>query len=212
MSTARLVRWSGRLVVLGGISIAAYMLLHPWAERVGDVATTPRWLASHGFHLLAALFLLFGLPALYLCQRSKTGVAGAVGFALAFLGTALFSGTGMTSTFLWSAVAAEAPTFVAEDGGMFNHILAVGPIVATRVLFVVGFVWFGVVSLRAGVLPKGASLLVVVGTVLLNAPTRPVGPVPWVVSVAGGVLMGLGLILWGRDLARGIGELAAPSG
>lgn len=212
MSTPKLVRWSGHLVVLGGVALAAYMLLHPWAARVGEVATTPRWIASHGFHLLSALLLLPGLFGLYACQRLDTGGAGAAGFALALLGTALFAGTGMTSTFLWSAVASEAPAFVAQDGGMFNHVLAVGPMVATRVVFVVGFVWFGVVSWRAGILPRGASVLVVVGTVMLNLPTEPVGPVPWGFSVAGGVVMGLGLVLWGRALGSGAVSLASEAG
>src|SRR5690606_19153632 len=150
MSERRLVRWSGVSVALGGLLIAAYMLVHPWAERTGAVATTTQWVVSHGLHFVGALLLLFGLTGLYLRQRERAGWAGLVGFLLAFLGTALFVGTGLSSAFLWPAIAFEAPTFVATDGGMFTHPLALGPIVAARAFLALGLAWLGAVSLRAG--------------------------------------------------------------
>jgi hypothetical protein len=205
MSERSLVRWSGACVALGGLSIAAYMLIHPWAERAGPVATTPQWVVSHGFHFVGALFLLLGLTGLYLRQRERTGVSGLVGFLLAFVGTALFVGTGLSSAFLWPAIAFEAPTFVASGGGMFTHPLALGPILAARIFLVLGFVWLGVVSFRAGVLPRWGSILVILGVVATNLPTEPVGPVPWVVSVLGGVVFCLGLVGWGWFLnGRGL--------
>lgn len=203
MSERKLIRWSGAAVALGGLAIAAYMLIHPWAERTGAVATTPQWFASHAFHFVGALLLLVGLPGLYLRERERTGLAGLVGFLLAFLGTALFVGTGMSSTFLWPAIAFEAPTFVASGGAMFTHPLALGPILAARVFLVLGFVWLGVVSFRAGVLPRWGSLLVVVGVVATNLPTEPVGPVPWMIAVLGGVILSLGFVAWGWALWTG---------
>jgi len=131
MSERNLVRWSGVSLALGGVAIAAYMLVHPWAERVGDVATTPSWVFSHTLHFAGALLILLGLPGLYARHRARTGVPGFLGFLLAFFGTALFVGTGMSSAFLWPAIAAEAPTFVASGGGMFTHPLALGPIMAS---------------------------------------------------------------------------------
>ncbi|MGD2070613.1 MAG: hypothetical protein PVI57_18210, partial [Gemmatimonadota bacterium] len=200
MSERKLLRWSGLLVALAGLSMAAYMLLHPWAERTGAVATTPRWLMSHSFHFIGALLLLLGLVGVYVRQKDEMGASGLVGFLLAWLGTALFVGTGMTSAFLWPAVAAEAPTFVAADGGMFTHPLALGPILAARIFLVLGFVWFAVASFRAGVLPRLGSVLVVLGVVGMNLPTEPVGPVPWAVSVVGGVVFCAGLLSWGHAL------------
>src|SRR5690606_5960072 len=139
----------------------------------------------------------FGLTGLYLRQRERAGWAGLVGFLLAFLGTALFVGTGLSSAFLWPAIAFEAPTFVATDGGMFTHPLALGPIVAARALLVLGFVWLGAVSFRAGVLPRWASTPVMLGVVAIYLPPEPAGPVPWAVAVLGGVVFGVGLVGWG---------------
>ena len=203
MTERQLVRWSGLLVAMGGLAIAAYMLIHPWAQRTGAIATSPQWVLSHGFHFLGALFLQLGLIGVYLRQKDATGRSGLIGFVLAFLGTALFVGTGMTSTFLWPAVAAEAPTFVAPDGGMFNHPLALGPILAARIFLVLGFAWLAIVSFRAGILPRIGSVIVLIGVVATNLPTEPVGPVPWSVSVIGGVVFCLGLLSWGHALWTG---------
>ena len=200
MSERNLVRWSGVSLALGGVAIAAYMLVHPWAERVGDVATTPSWVFSHTLHFAGALLILLGLPGLYARHRARTGVPGFLGFLLAFFGTALFVGTGMSSAFLWPAIAAEAPTFVASGGGMFTHPLALGPIMAARIFLVIGFVWFGIVAFRAGILSRWGSLLVVLGVIATNLPTEPVGPVPWAVSVLGGVVFCIGLLSWGWGL------------
>ena len=65
---------------------------------------------------------------------------------------------------------------------------------------VLGCVWGGLVSFPAGVLPRGGSLFVMIGAVAMNLPTELVGPVPWVVSVAGGVVLSLGLLSWGAAL------------
>ena len=200
MSGNKLIKWSGCLTALGGICMAAYMLVHPWAQRTGDIATTAQWFVSHSFHLVGAFLLMLGLFGLYLRQQEETGKPGLFSFLVAYLGTALFVGTGVTSAFLWPAVADQAPSFVADGGGMFTHWMALGPILAARIFLVLGYVWFGFVSFRAGVLPRGGSLLVMVGVVAMNLPTQPVGPVPWVVSVIGGVVFCLGLVSWGRAL------------
>ncbi len=200
MSERKLIRASGVLLALGGLAVAGYMFLHPWAERVGDVATTPRWITAHLLHLMGALLLMPGVMGVWARDRERTGVPGLVGFGLALLGTALFVGTGMTSAFLWPAVAAEAPTFVASGGAMFTHPLALGPILAARVFLVIGFVWMAVVAFRADLLPRGGSVLVALGVVATNLPTEPVGPVPWAASVLGGALFCAGLVAWGGAL------------
>ena len=200
MSDVNLIRWSGVTAVIGGFAMAAYMLIHPWAQRTGDIATTLQWFVSHAFHLVGALLLVLGLVGLYARQRKQTGKPGLFSFLLAYLGTALFVATGVTSSFLWPAIAAEAPAFVADGGGMFSHPMALGPILAARVFLVLGYVWFGFVSFRAGVLPRGASLLVMVGVVGMNLPTPPVGPVPWLATVIGALVFCFGMVSWGWAL------------
>jgi len=192
------------MVALGGISMAAYMLIHPWDQRAGNVATTVQWFVSHGFHFVGAVLMVLGLFGLYLRQREATGKAGLLSFVVAYLGTVLFVGTGVTSTFLWPAIADVAPSFVAADGGMLNDPLVLIPIYGARVFLVLGYVWFGFVSFRAGVLPRGGSLLVMVGVVGMNVPPQ----LPWAVSVVGALVFCAGLLSWAWALWHEVPDAA----
>jgi hypothetical protein len=184
-------------MVCGGLAIAGYMIVHPWANRTGDIATTSQWMVAHSLHLLGAMCLLPGLVGVFVLQKDAAGRSGLTAFLVSLVATALFVGTGLITAFLWPAVAAEAPAFVAADGGMFQNPFAIGPLVATRVLLVVGFVWLGAVSYRAAILPRAGSAAVLAGVVAMNLPTQPVGPAPWAASVIGAVVFGLGLVGWG---------------
>ena len=110
MSGTKLIKWSGCMAALGGISMAAYMLIHPWDQRTGHIATTVPWFVSHAFHLVGAALLVLGLIGLYVRQRDETGIPGLLSFLLAYVGTALFVGTGFTSAFLWPDIAREVST------------------------------------------------------------------------------------------------------
>ena len=200
MSGTKLIRWSGCMAALGGIFMAASMLIHPWAQRTGDIATTLQWFVSHASHLVGAVLMVLGLFGLYLRQREATGKPGLFSFLVAYLGTVLFVATGVTSTFWWPAIAQDAPSFVVDGGPLFKNWLTKGSMLAARVFLVLGYGWFGFVSFRAGILPRVGSLLVIVGAVAMNLPTPPVGPVPWVVTVIGAVVFCLGLLSWGRAL------------
>ena len=136
MSGTKLIRWSGCMAALGGIFMAAYMLIHPWAQRTGDIATTPQWFVSHAFHLVGAVLMVLGLFGLYLRQREATGKPGLFSFLVAYLGTVLFVATGFTSTFWWPAIAQDAPSFVVDGGPMFKNWLTKGSMLAARVFLV----------------------------------------------------------------------------
>ena len=134
-----LIRWSGLALVLAGVSLAAFMLIHPFGAVAGaDVAARFTWIPSHTFHFLGALFALFGLVGLHLRQLQVTGKLGSIGFVIAFIGTAMFVGTGMITAFLWPVIATSAPDFVSAEGPMFKARLAISTTTATYLFLVVG--------------------------------------------------------------------------
>lgn len=205
--------------MLGGICIAVYMLLHPFGGVAGaDVARTDAWLIAHTFHLVGAILTLFGLLGVYVYQVRESGRLGVIGFVLASIGTAMFVGTGLITAYLWTAIARHAPSFVAADGPMFTDPLAIGVLSGTYLFLVVGYVTFGIATLRSGLFPRWASLLVIVGIVLFNAPVQPVGPLPWATRVLGAQVLGagfvgLGFTLWsGRRAAGQRGALLGATG
>ena len=82
---------------------------------------------------------------------------------MAFLGTVLLVGALWFELFITPALAAEAPELVEEELVLPGFIL--------MLLFgAVGWVLFGVATLRAGVYPRLAGLLLIVGGVIAFFP------------------------------------------
>jgi hypothetical protein len=197
-----LLRLSAVACVIGGVFLAAFVLIHPWDQLMGAaIAQTPRWRLAHTFHFIGAAFALMGLSALYVQQRSAMGWFGFSGFVLSFLGNAMFVGTGMITAFIWPMLAVDAPTCVDIGGPIFSSPISILAFKFTAIFLIVGYFVFGVATLRAGVFPRSATLVLAVGAILGMLPPHPVGPSPWWVLVLGGVLYGgalvwLGVFLW----------------
>lgn len=192
MAVAQLIRWSGLAGILGGISIALFVLVHPWDQFVGaEVARTSAWRIAHSLHFVGATLTLLFLIGLYARQMRDVGQMGFIGFVLAFIGTAMFVGTGMLTAFIWPMVAVHAPEALGADGAMFLPP-AVQALALTAIVVTVGYVVFGVATLRAGVLPRWGTVVWAVGAVLGMGPPHPLGWLPWAGLVLGGVLFGLG--------------------
>src|SRR5215471_13245221 len=101
MAPLTLVRLSGASLVLGGLCLALFMLVHPYGEIAGaHAAHSLRWVPAHSLHFLGALLTVLGLPAVYARQMRQTGVLGLIGTALAIAGTAMYVGTGMITAFV----------------------------------------------------------------------------------------------------------------
>jgi hypothetical protein len=209
MLSPALARFSGLMLILGGVSFALFLLLHPYGQLAGAaVAQQPTWIPAHTFHFLGALFTLFGLLGLYGLLAERGGGVGQLGFGLAVVGLAMFTGTGMITAYLWPVIAAYAPEFVAADGPMFSVPLAARLIEVTYSFLILGFGLLGLVVSRSGRLPRPAGWLLIVGIVLFSVPVEPFGPFPWLVRVVGALAFGAALA-WIGLLLHSIGAGAA---
>src|SRR5574341_1698531 len=150
MSTKDLSRWSGIACILAGALIALATLVHPSRE-------TPEIILEQEFRLLTAHwlstfffgFLLLGLPGLYVAQSEQAGRFGLVSFLMVFFGT-LFFAVSNNYGFIAPVLAAGAPAMLDAINAYpsvvtLNALLAVG--------FFLGFIFFGIATLRARVLP-----------------------------------------------------------
>lgn len=202
MTRTELRRWAGLSGIVGGFSIAFFIVQHPWGRFVGaEVGGSPEWQLAHTFHFVGAIFMLLGLVGLYADQMEASGRLGFAGFVLAFIGTACFVGTGMITGFVWPMVAREAPAALEPGGAMF-HFPAVTPPVLAALFVTVGYSVFGAASWRARVLPRGGVALLTAGAVLGMMAPQPLGPAPWLVLYVGGILFGAGSAVLGWWLAR----------
>ena len=194
MSTKNLSRWSGIACILAGLLIALATLVHPSSETPEIILEQElRLVAGHWLFTFFCGFLLLGLPGLYAAQSERAGRLGLVSFLMLFFGT-LFLAVSGNYGFIAPVLAAEAPA-------MLDAINAYPPVVALNGLlavgFFLGFIFFGIATLRARVLPRQTGILMAIGSpLLLIGSLGLLGfEALWIVAILGALVLGLGL-LW----------------
>jgi hypothetical protein len=138
--------------------------------------------------LLAVYLLLLGLVGLYARQSAAAGTLGLVGFLVAVLGTMLLAGAWWLEAFAVPFAADKAPALVRETPA--GRLLAGGAV--SFGVFALGWVLFGLASLRARVFPRDAAVLLIIGGVVgLLIAVVPGAGVPLALAV---VWMGMWLL------------------
>jgi hypothetical protein len=132
-----------------------------------------------GLSLLTFLLLALGLIGIYSHQLAAAGILGLAGFLVAFLGTVLSAGAAWTLFLIAPKVAPLVPTFVEIPWFELAFLL-----------FALGWLLFGVATLRALVFPRAAAVLVIIGAVLIAV------PLPARALVLGIALAWLGFVLF----------------
>src|SRR5215217_2641491 len=164
MNSANLARVGGGLAaILGGllIMVAGIVGLFVDFDNVA-VAATGSYILFAILSLLGAILVLGALVGLYARQAEQAGSLG----LLAFLGMALVVGASWTSTFTEPALAQVAPELLAQEPpGWLDFGFTL-----TYVLASLGWLLFGVATLRAGVYPRAAAILLIVGALISFVP------------------------------------------
>jgi hypothetical protein len=105
------------------------------------------------------LLVLLGLPGLYAAHRGGMGPLGLVGFLTAFSGTYLIAVTGNFG-FLPPVLAKQSP-LVLDSINQYPPVVIINGLAA--ILFMIGFILFGIAMIRTAALPRWSGLLVAVG-------------------------------------------------
>src|SRR5262245_58459831 len=108
MFTRNLIRWSGLVVMLGGVLFPVAAILHPNGEDLASV-NMPNWLPAHLLGLVSVSLMHLGLIGLYARQVEQTGWLGLIAFVLAFLGGAFASTIQYVTSTAIPLIAAQAP-------------------------------------------------------------------------------------------------------
>jgi len=166
-----LVRWGTRAAVAAPVLSAFSIVvgIPVITEELREVAGSPRWVLVTASALALLLLLGLALLALYLVQEHRLGALGHAGALVALAGTVLAAGGAWDSVFTVPYLAEVAPGVL--DRGTSGPLLA--GYVGSYLVFVVGWAAFAVATLRARVLPRGASIALLAGALLaiLPAPT-----------------------------------------
>ena len=200
MSTKDLSRWSGIACILAGMLIALTTLIHPSRETPEIILEQElRLVTAHWLGTFFGGFLLLGLPGLNAAQSERSARLGLVSFLMLFFGM-LFGAVSGNYGFIAPVLAAQAPA-------MLDAINAYPPVAALNGLWIVGFflgfILFGIATLRARVLPRQAGILMAIGSPLQlvgGVLSQLVFEALFIVVILGSVALGLGLAWAGYSL------------
>lgn len=169
MRASDLYRWSGITGILAGVLNGIVEFL---PERIGQP-----------LDMVVNTLGLWVLIALYLCQREASGVLGLIAYVIQSFGMVLVIGFLFTQAFVLSGFdPAQTAAVLAGPAGIATVI--------ALVITTVGAILFGIATLRAGVFPKWAAFLLMIGFVM-----APIGAATTqILKLIGELILSTGLI------------------
>jgi hypothetical protein len=191
---SRFVRMGAWAAMVSGLALVVSFLME-WLvvphERLGsDAFLTSAYTASSGLRLLSLVLLLWGLIGIYGPQSRAAGTFGLWAFVVVFFGTALIVANAWAEVFVYPTLAQVAPNEWSRSIMEVSSYLSLG-LTLSFPLFGIGLILFGVATIRAGVYPRWAAVLLIVSipvTMFLD-PTagtfqEPIGQMLWGFAVA----------------------------
>lgn len=176
MPPSTLYRLAGRAGVVTGV-----LLLFNTARRVNLV---PENAFTHQIAPVAAFLALFVITGIYLFQRERTGRLALWGYGLNFAGLAGALAIEYTLHYVFPLLDKETVDRLVDGRTGLGFLII-------SVVYLTGIVLFGLATWRAGLFPRPAVALYVVGFVLTAL--RPVLPG---VAVSGGFVLGSVAVIW----------------
>jgi hypothetical protein len=193
MSLENLVRTGGGLA-----STAAGLLL--LLGHLLDLGGDPEYGTVLGgtLVLMAHVVLVFALVALYAAQAEQSGLLGSLGMVLSVVGTTLVSGVVLVEI----AGASGAEVDAVLGAGLPGALALLGGLA-----FLIGLILFGAATMRAGVFPRWAGLLLIVGDVVFGLGSFA-GSAATIFEILGAALTCAALVWLGFSLLSGSGTSA----
>lgn len=194
-------RLAGACTALAGLCYVGVGLLHP-ANLPASVTTTP-WLVAHLLMCACCVLGLAGLAGVHARQADRSGRLGLVGLVLLELWLAVVLGFSVVEAFVLPRAGAVTPEFIQSWMAMFNGTpspvdLGLLPTLwtLTAPLYMLGGLCFGIATFRARILPRGAAVLLALGTAAAPvAGLLPLAAMPKVAVPVGLALAWLGYAL-----------------
>ena len=148
--------------------------------------------------LTAHVVLVFALIGLYAAQAELSGLLGSLGMVLSVVGTTLVSGVVLVE--IAGASGAEVEDVL--GAGLPGALVLLGGLA-----FLIGLILFGVATMRAGVFPRWAGLLLIVGDVVFGVGSFA-GAAATIFELLGALITCTALVWLGLSLLSGSGASA----
>ena len=196
MQAKTLVRYGAPIAIVAGalMIITRPVILFITPTEIGDfkeflLGTTHA--VNSVVSILAFALLVLALVALYDREARSSGAFGALAFGAAVVGTMFMTGDWWYEAFAVPRLVEVAPDAVENFVG--GRLIIGG--VTSFVLFGIGWVMYGVASMRARVIPRNISITILVGGFLSGV---PIG----FAYLSGGVVLGLAFVWLGVWMSR----------
>jgi hypothetical protein len=197
---SKLQAWGGVLTAIVGIFLVLFgilpLLMLPTSEPLIQWVLDPDWTLLNGLALVMTVLMPLALISLYAKQVEESGRLGLIGFVMAFVGSVLFASVQFDEALLWRIFAEEAPALLDTSGPMFADPAFSRIYLVMGVLYILGFILFGIATMRAAVFPRAAAILLMVGVPLFASGMF----LPQLIRTFGAILAGMGLIWMGLNL------------
>jgi hypothetical protein len=198
MSGSPLSRIAGPIAIVAGllVIVTRLVLMLTIPTELGplkDYVLTPTHAVNSVASILAFALLVLALAAMYEREAAPARSFGVVGFAAAVIGTVFMAGDWWYEAFAVPRIAEVAPDAI--DTFVGGRLLIGG--LSSFALLGIGWVLFGLASLRARVFPSAISLVIAVGGLLSGI---PIG----VAYLTGGIVLGVAVAWWGTWMLRGM--------
>jgi hypothetical protein len=174
MTQSPLARLAGPIALIAGVLICiaqAGMFATLDIEDRRAALASPAFVTSMATYFVALSLLLLALVATYEAQAHAAGRFGLVAFGFAFAGTIFLAGNHWFDTFAAPWIADAAPELLSAP---VDHPVLTTAALLSYALFAVGWILYGVASLRGRTYPLGVSVSLVIGGALgflsLSAP------------------------------------------
>lgn len=196
-----LTRGTAVAAILAGLAYVAIQFVHP--ADVIESLSTQAWVNVHVLSFAEAILALIGVTGLYLFQVRKVGILALLGYLMFGLFFILQASFNFAEALIAPLVAKGAPQLAVDFVGLFGRYaaetdlgaLAALPLVAA-ILYVGGAILFGIATIRARLLSRGAAILLTVAA----AVTPLAALLPHALERMAAVPMGLALVWLGCSL------------
>jgi hypothetical protein len=164
---SRFVRAGAWAAMVSGLALVVSMLME-WLvvpyERLGHTEAyfTSAYHVSSGLRLFSIVLLLWALIGIYGPQSRAAGTFGLWAFVVVFLGTALIAANTWAEVFVYPTLAQVAPNAWSGSVMEVSPYLAAG-LTLSFPLFGIGLILFGAATFWAGVYPRWAPVLLIIG-------------------------------------------------
>ena len=139
------------------------------ADNFQNLILDKEWIMVNLIGLIGVIFLVLGLPGLYIPVVDKIYKLGFIGMIVAIIGLVLYAGIQYYETLLWPAAAHLHPELLAVDGALVsgNNAVVAG-LVTSGAILGIGYILFGISLLKTKAFHKLPVWFLIVGRLVFG--------------------------------------------